>query len=182
MCVLPSIDTSQLHSVLRCIKESGSLILGYAVTDIELADAGLMMPEQDDENLFEDLAAEDQLAEEDLAENELVAEDIIPNYQLAALQEVENELLGFENSRVPIGRMSYRSLGVQPVSMEHESDESPVLTYYVMQPAQLPPSPRPPPPPPFQVPQAVFQPSTSSQADVQPSTSTAQKKKRPAER
>ena len=128
-------DISQLHRVLRCIIESGSLIQNYADTDNELVDAGLMMPENDDENLFEDVAedqlaeedladenlAEDQLAKEDLADEDLVEDqlEIIPSYQLAGLQEVENELIGVENSKEPIGRMTYRSQKVQPENMEH---------------------------------------------------------------
>jgi len=73
--------------------------------------------------------------------------------------------------------MPYRDLGVQQESMETRS-ESNSPTYFVLQPARLPPPPPIPiqqaamPPSLPQVPEAVVQPSTSPQTVVQPSSST----------
>jgi len=48
-----AVDTSQLHSVLRTMIESGALIQNHLDTDVELQDAELLMPAID-QDLFED--------------------------------------------------------------------------------------------------------------------------------
>jgi len=119
------------------------LIQNYVEIDTELADAELMMPENDP-NLFEEEIDEpaDELVEQEMIEQEFY--DIIPSNQLDALQEIEEELHEFENSRAHIGRMPFRDLGVQQERMETEP-ESNSPTYFVLQPAQLPTMPPPPP-------------------------------------
>jgi len=48
-----AVNASRLHSVLRSMIESAALIQTYVDTDIELQDAELLMP-SNDQNLFED--------------------------------------------------------------------------------------------------------------------------------
>jgi hypothetical protein len=74
--------------------ESGALIQTYVDTDIELQDAEVLMPANDQE-LFEDDVDEehvDRIADE--LEEEFVKDDIISSNQ-QTLQEVDTELEAF---------------------------------------------------------------------------------------
>ncbi len=93
-----AVDTSQLHSVLRTMIESGALIQNHLDTDVELQDAELLMPAID-QDLFEDDIDEENVVHEEIAdelEEKLMEDDRISSNQ-QALQEVETELEAFEN-------------------------------------------------------------------------------------
>ena len=84
-----AVDTSQLHSVLGTMIESGALIQNYVDTDVELQDAELLMP-ANDQDLFEDDVDEEHVVHVEIAdelEEEFMEDDRISSNQ-QALQEV----------------------------------------------------------------------------------------------
>ena len=114
--------------------ESGALIQTYVDTDIELQDAELLMP-SNDQNLFEDDVDEEHVVYYETAdelEEEFVEDDRISSNQ-QALQEVETELEAFENSRYEhVGRMPYRLLSISPEPIAEAEVNVPAPFFFVM--------------------------------------------------